>query len=742
MRPAHKVLPWLAALLLASSGGHGMAAGKNGAPPFKAMIIADVPLAAAHCKGAVAQRGIAGVAFSGGSHVTQGGALLYQASFDTAHWSGDVRAYAIAAHAAGSDLIDVGQTPVWSAAQKLAQRTLARHIVIGKAWAGGQPSQTATEFTASAIEPSLRNSLNSFPGQAADGHWQDRLNYLRGDTALEGTLLRHRHGLLGDVAHSGVAYAGAPASGARGAVEGHAAFAAAHAGRKAAVYVGANDGMLHAFDAASGDELFAYIPSWLGPHLSALTAPGYGTHPPHRAYADATPVIGDARIGADEDKGHWKTVLVAGTGGGGRGVFALDVTDPPAFDASKVLWEFTPHDDPDMGFVLGRARIVRMRTSLASAATLTYRWFALVPAGVNSYVPDENGIFSPTGAPTLFLLALDKPAGQAWVQGSNYYKISLPFDATLAGSTAPGLVSLEAFTNAAGAVDVVFAGDLHGRLWALKFTGYDAANWSAAKLSRFSTSGNTAAYPMVIAKDPAGIIQPITAAPVILRGPEAGKHYVGFGTGKYLEPADSATAQTQTFYVVFDDGSGNATSGKSGEAGIAGRGRLAQATIDTTGHLAPPANFTWGDGRPKTDSDMTRRAGWFYDLPAKGERVAHDAAWVPLTHKVAFSSLIPSATCALGGGSGTSYYVDLVGAQGLTQPSHVGLMGAPVVAFNDEQTATTAPDSTGRALRTSPIVLIQQGALGLDARQIAAATTAVGRLSWRQINNYLELKNK
>jgi len=739
-RSAHQAPLWLAVLLLAGLGGYGMVAGQSGPPGFKAMAIADVPLAAAHCKGAVAQRGMAGAAFSGGSHVTQGGALLYQASFDTGHWSGDVQAYAIHAHAAGSDQIDVGKTPVWSAAQQLAQRTLARHIVIGKSWASSQPSQTATEFTANAVEPSLQNSLNSFPGQAADGHWQDRLNYLRGDTTLEGTLFRHRDGLLGDVAHSGVAYAGAPAPNTTSAAQGHTTFAAAYAGRKAAVYVGANDGMLHAFDAVSGDELFAYIPSWLGPHLSALTAPGYGTHPPHRAYADATPVIGDARIGANESQGQWKTVLVAGTGGGGRGVFALDVTDPTAFDASKVLWEFTQHDDPDMGFVLGRPRIVRMRTSDANAATLTYRWFALVPAGVNSYVP-ENGIFSPTGAPTIFLLALDKPAGQAWAQGGNYYKISLPLDSALAASAAPGLVSLEAFTNAAGAVDVVFAGDLHGRLWALKFTDYGAADWSAAKLSRFSTGPNGTAYPMYIARDAAGVIQPITAAPVILGSPEIGKRYVGFGTGKYIEPADSGTTQTQTFYVLLDNGSDNANSGTSGTVGIAGRGRLAPAAIDTTGHLAPPANFTWGDGRPETDSDMTRRAGWYYDLPAAGERVTHDATWVALTDKVAFSSLIPPASCALGG-SGTSYYVDLVNAQGLTQPSHAGLMGAPMIAFNDEQTTTTAPDSTGRALRTRPTVLIQQGALGLDARQIAAETFLVGRLSWRQINNYLELKNK
>ena len=693
----------------------------------------------------VAQRSISGAAANSGN-LTRDGALLYQAAFDTGHWSGDVQAYAIGADGASPSSVEVGSAAIWSAAEQLAQRSAPRNIVIGKSSTNGQPHTTATAFSVEAIEASLQNDLSGVPGHATDGYWQDRLNYLRGDRTHEGALFRRRYSLLGDVVNSGVTYVGAPAPGPS-AAGGHAAYAAAQAHRAAAIYVGANDGMLHAFDAATGDELFAYIPSWLGPKLSALTDPGYGGGAnPHQAYADATAVIGDARLGDGETADDWKTVLVAGTGGGGRGVFALDVTDPAQFDPAKALWEFTQHDDPDMGFVLGKARIVQMRTSAPGAATPAYRWFAMVPSGVNSYVP-AGGAFSNTGAPAIFLLALDKPAGQAWTLGDNYYKISLPLDAALAASVAPGLVNLEAFTNASGVVDYVFAGDLHGKLWALNFTGFGAANWSAARLSRFSTGASGVAYPMYIAKDAAGVIQPITAAPVILRGSAEGTHYVGFGTGKYLEPSDAASTRVNTFYVLYDNGSGAATSGTSGVAGIAGRGRLAPVTQDELGDLAPPDNFAWGAGRPRSDSDATQRAGWYHDLPATGERVVHDAVWIALTSKVAFSSLMPAVAvqpglCALSNGSGASYYLDLVAAQGLTQSSSVGIMGAPLIMFDDERSATSAPDSTGRALRTRPTVLIQQGAQGFHARQIAAESFPVGRLSWRQINNYLELKNR
>ena len=66
---------------------------------------------------------------------------------------------------------------------------------------------------------------------------------------------------------------------------------------------------------------------------------------------------------------------------GGRGVFALDITDSANFDSSKVLWEFTPRHDADMGYVLGKPRLVRMRTSAPKDETVKTRWFAMVPAG-------------------------------------------------------------------------------------------------------------------------------------------------------------------------------------------------------------------------------------------------------------------------------------------------------------------------------------------------------------------------
>lgn len=111
----------------------------------------------------------------------------------------------------------------------------------------------------------------------------------------------------------------------------------------------------------------------------------------HQAYVNASPSVAEAQVGSD-----WKTVLVGGTGAGGRGVFALDVTDPTQFSASKVMWEFTSADDIDLGYVVGRPQVLKFRTS-APDAPPDYKWFAVVASGVNNYVRDNAGNFSTTG---------------------------------------------------------------------------------------------------------------------------------------------------------------------------------------------------------------------------------------------------------------------------------------------------------------------------------------------------------
>ncbi|MCZ8285447.1 MAG: PilC/PilY family type IV pilus protein, partial [Bacteroidia bacterium] len=446
-------------------------------------------------------RSIAGSATSS-KNITQAGSTIYQAAFDTSDWNGDVLSLPLTVDS--NNIASVGTQPNWSASERLsamATPAASRNIVVGKAGATAGP--VASSFTWSEIDSALKAHLAKInPSSPADALAEDRLNYLRGDKSKEAGIFRRRTKLLGDIVNSGIIYSGAP-SGNVGPSGTYPGFVKANASRTAAIFVGANDGMLHAFDASTGDELFGYIPSWMGPKLAALTRTNYN----HQSYVDATPTVAEAQVGSAGESTDWKTVLVSGTGAGGAGVFALDVTNPSSFSASNAMWEFTRADDPDLGYVVGRPKIVKLRTSAPGAATPTYRWFAMVASGINNYVPDSafGRVHSDTGRPALFLLALDKPAGAAWTAtgtSPNYYKISLPIDAALSATMATGMINFQPVFGSAAEVTQVYMGDLHGNLWKLNFSSHGSTEWNMNRLSAYNkgTTASPLPYPRYIAQ--------------------------------------------------------------------------------------------------------------------------------------------------------------------------------------------------------------------------------------------------
>ncbi|HRI17713.1 MAG TPA: PilC/PilY family type IV pilus protein, partial [Burkholderiaceae bacterium] len=622
---------------------------------------------------------IAGGAIST-QRLTSVGGFIFQAQFDPADWSGDLIPYPVTL-VGGSDITigDADSAP-WTAAARLDAKTpSSRKIYVGKT---NPSASTATEFLWNDLETSTQEALRAPPGAApgapldAESVGQARLAFLRGDRSQEapsGTL-RKRGRVLGDIVNSGVAYSGAPSLRIADAsyVSG---FATTYASRVKTLFVGANDGMLHAFDSANGDELFAYIPSWLVPRLNQLTSTTYQ----HQTYVDASPVVAEAKVGSD-----WKTVLVGGTGGGGQGVYALDVSDPSAFGADKVMWEFTDKDDASLGNVIGRPAILKFKTGASSS-----KYFAVVASGVNNYVDD--GYFSTTGNPAIFLLDLSKGVGAAWELGVNYYKIELPISTT---SIASGIANFTTRSNLADEVTQLFAGDMQGNLWKLDFTGKYPADWNIAKLSYYSDG--SLPIPMYVAKDGGGNRQPITMPPFLAYGPNR-TLIVAFGTGKYLETADnSGPFGTNSVYALLDNNSATADS-SSPTAAIAGRGRLQTATAASDGTISSSA-FTWG--RPLTDGDTTKRSGWYFDMLSSsttGERQI--SAFTVFGSKVYSGSVIPPQTsCEIG--SGRSYAIDLYAASGTHTSSDVGILGEPfVIAVGND--SLTKSNSVDQAVRTT-----------------------------------------
>ena len=694
---------------------------------------------------------IAGGAIST-SRVTSSGGLIYQAQFDPADWSGDLVAYSLGLSADGTQIqIGSATTSIWTnlagqpvgAAGKLDDTAPgSRNIYVGFNSSATTPVFDSSAFTWAAVDTSVKSALYTSP-ETADVQGQNRLNYLRGDRTLEaggtaGGTFRKRGSKLGDIVNSGIAYVAGPTQTISDSS--YASFYSSNSGRVPALYVGANDGMLHAFNATTGAELFAYIPSWVVPNLMALTSTTYS----HRSYVDGTPVVNEANLGSSTSA-DWRTVLVGGSGGGGQGVYALDVTDPTAFATSsgnsKILWEFTDKHDVDMGNVIGTPQILKLNIA-AGSATPDYRYFAVVASGVNNQaVTTEDTRNSLTGQPALFFLRLDKAKSAAWELGVNYYKVNFPV-ITTDGSLPSGLANFTVRSGIAGEVTYLYAGDLQGNLWKLDFRTTSADAWSLDNLSFFKNSGT--AIPMFVATDGATTPnrQPITMAPALSFGPNRGI-IVSFGTGRYLSAADnSAPFKVQSMYSVFDNNSATPDSTSSPTAAISGRGRLQAGTVTSTSIAV--SGFAWG--RPAADNDTSSRAGWYFDFyqsgttsTATGTGERQISGLGVLAGRLVFGSVIPAVT-SCDNGTGNLYVIDTLSGNGSATVSNVGILGEPFLTRVGYSTLYVS-DPTGSRKETTRYQIIKQGSGGLGTQASQTINTTVGRLSWREISNYQDVRN-
>lgn len=578
----------------------------------------------------------------------------------------------------------------WDAGALLNARTSAR-----KLWtAGGEGGRHhGIPLEWASLDAQQRLVLNrSAADGSEDGLGPERLAYLRGMRSGETNLFPARERLLAAIVHGVPVFVGR-------------SYAAA-ADRRSIVYVGASDGMLHAFDAKTGDETFAYLPRAVFDRLPSLVHAGYVQGLP----VDGGIAVEDVRIG-----GRWRSVLAAGMGRGAQGVFALDITTPDRFGSGDVLWEFTEADDADIGNVIGTPIIAKFRTGLVRGVP-QYRYFAVVPGGVNGHIADGDGRFDPSGKAALFLLALDKPATEPWQAGVNYFKFVLP--ASDAGR-ANGIVEAALVTASDGSASVAYAGDLLGNLWRFDFDG-NVSNARSPKL-------------LFVARDADGKRQPVTQRPRIVFAPERG-YLVLFGTGKYLErrDLDRGAYASQSFYAIWDrDG-----------VRISGRDALVERIARAQG----------SDGRYAVEGEVLAyvpagKRGWYLDFPQAaltGERSV--AAAAVFDTQIMFDTLIPaSAACAAP--LGRSYRLDAL--TGLPVSAHfdavlpeASFLGIPP-PFLAMPIETRERDATGKRRVVTRWKKAEAGQAEPDAdappdETVVETVTTAGRLGWREIIDWQE----
>ncbi|PLY41264.1 hypothetical protein CSZ94_16710 [Janthinobacterium sp. ROICE36] len=584
------------------------------------------------------------------------------------------------------------------------------------------------------LDAEQRDAFDGGDGQAGQG--EARLAYLLGKRTHEvgqpGGFLRRRAGSLGVAPYGNLVYVGAPGLGMPGADYGlHRKLLLQ---RRKILYLGANDGLLHAFDARTGSELFAYLPQALL-HFAAAAA---STH-----YSPGPLLDGAAATAEVLALGRWKTVLGSGMGGGAQGVFALDITDPARFAQDGALWEFTDRDDKLMGNVRAPPSFARINMG-GKEGVPAYRDFAIVASGYNNHVDDGKDTTAPASAAAIFLLALDKAPGTPWLLGSNYFRLKLPVasggghesggDAN-AGANAGADAMSQALGPPAvvpgsdGALAYLYVGDLQGNIWRLDMAG--GPPWKDGQGRKL----------VFVARDVQGRRQPVTQQPSVAYAPGGG-YVLLFGTGKLVEAADTwpAAFLPQSFYAVHDD-LRDASPTRS-------RADLEPRSL---GEAVGGVRVDGGELR-YTGSDAMR--GWYLDFlntTQTGERSVSSP--VLAAGKVLFNTVLPGRDpCAkpatrlyvldvLSGFAADAAGVVQAGAQ--TGRLFDGLARAPPLALELNSTVGAAT-AAGRAEVRKELAVLQPGlpaasSGALQALKVVSAPLPARRLSWREVANWREL---
>ncbi|MES2205692.1 MAG: PilC/PilY family type IV pilus protein [Pseudomonadota bacterium] len=354
-----------------------------------------------------------------------------------------------------------------------------------------------------------------------------RLNYVRGDRTNESNInntngFRTRAtSVLGDIIDSspvylGIALAGYSDSDFPKGTASYIEFSKNTATRRRMIYVGANDGMLHGFDAATLKEVFSYVPNSVLSKFINFSSSTYT----HDYFVNETPLISDIPSSTG-----WKTQLIGFLGIGGTGLFALDVTDlgsgsldqAEANSKNIVLWELNSQDDHDIGYIINRGQINQQKGGLTNQiGQMNNRRWAVVTG--NGYNSNNNS----TG---LIISYLDAKNGVP-----SYKKIMIAGET--GGLSAPTLVDI----NYDGLVDYAYAGDLKGNVWRFDLQGNES-QWSAFKL--FIPNSDWA-------------ISPITTAPSVALHCSLPGLIIVVGTGKFLEKSDTTSKNTEYLMGLWD----------------------------------------------------------------------------------------------------------------------------------------------------------------------------------------------
>ena len=478
----------------------------------------------------------------------------------------------------------------------------------------------------------LANSTSLVSYLRGNTGFEDRASNAPPSTATDNRLYRFREATLGDLVDSTPVYVGAPKANFSDPGYGTAttlgSFKATHATRAGTVYIGANDGMLHAINAVDGMERWAYVPTMVLDNMWKLADTNYNIS--HSYYVNGDIVVNDVCTAGctSASTAVWKTILVAGLNGGGKGYFALDITNP---NSPVLLWEFDATDDSDIGYSYGNPIVTKKADGT---------WVVLITSGYNNTTGSNPG--------KGFLYVLNASTGA----------IISKYGTGVGDSTTPsGLAKINTYVPDAiinNTAEFVYGGDLLGNLWRFDINSSQSA---------------TNPFKVAVLKDPSGNTQPITVRPELAE--VNGKRVVYVGTGRYLGTSDLTDTQQQTIYAISDDASGTPTTlDNPRSSSLMVKQVLVNDTGTSTRSIQQPANSV----------SFTTGRGWYIDFPDSGERQNVPAQLVFGT--LLLPTTVPSNTVCSPGGYGWLNFLDYKTGASVAGNVVASKTNAPIININ------------------------------------------------------------
>ncbi|MCM2306028.1 MAG: PilC/PilY family type IV pilus protein [Sulfuritalea sp.] len=621
-----------------------------------------------------ARVGSAAAAATSNLEPVAGDNFAYVASYTTLDWTGDLQSRSIdvltGEVSSSTACTTAGSGCQWSAQAKLDNTTWSARRIFIKPTSGtsGDPLRGFNYDNLTGAEQAFFNpsTLSQYAAlsisNASDITASNLVNFLRGNRGLEqdgdvshAQIWRRRSHVLGDIVNTQPVFMKAP--NALYADAGYSSFKSANASRQPVVFVSAQDGMLHAFNAHTsavtvsgtavqpGEEMWAFVPTQAMETMKVLGDVNYA----HRYFVDGQITIADVDFGG----GNWHTILVGGQGAGGRSYFALDVTDPTS---PKYLWEFS---DANLGNTFSNAAVSKLHSG---------EWAVMFSSGYNNTANGGDGIGH--------LFALNPETGAA--------KTGFPLSTgSGTGGSPSNLGKLALWADNPGVdntAQYVYAGDTNGDLWRFDLdpSGTGHTGTAVFKLAHMEVSS---------------IPLPITTRPE-LSSLTDGTRLIMVGTGKYLESSDLTNVDVQGFFVVkdtlgaanlggasqetwnpatdtlpsdatqpmflqrkliADDENGNPIA-QTDASGVTRNFRMvcagAASTVTPSG-TAPNLSYSCNN-EDATSIDLSLHGGWYALFPDTGERMNVDPKLVRGT--LVFATNIPAAdSCTVGGRSWANF---------------------------------------------------------------------------------------